>query len=166
MNLLIFAGFAAYLVFVAALFLGISLVLSHVSGWGKLAIRYRRTGPVEGTTWSFQSVQFGKGFYQGHYGSCITVVANSEGLGLSVLPLFRPGHPPLFIPWSDICVQQKKQFLVFNRVGLSFTTTPSVLFWISERLAKRIQAAAGLAWFEEDADEPQRQQETLDSHQE
>ena len=45
------------------------------------------------------------------YAGCITFTPDGKGLGLSVLILFRVGHPPLFIPWNAIEVKEEKKFL-------------------------------------------------------
>ncbi len=37
-----------------------------------------------------------------NYSSCLTVYVSKDGLYLSVWPMFRLGHPPLFLPWSAI----------------------------------------------------------------
>lgn len=39
---------------------------------------------------------------------------NKEGLGISVLFLFRPFHPPLFIPWDQINIGERSRLLLFE----------------------------------------------------
>lgn len=73
-------------------------VLASKSGWSKLARQYRATGPVEGTRLERVSISVGRLYFR----SKGIVVGNTEGVYLSLLPVFRPFHPPLFIPWKDL----------------------------------------------------------------
>ncbi len=123
-------------------------VISIISGWRQLARRYRLTNPVSGTTWRFQSAGM-RCYSESGYGHCLTVTANEEGLGLSLFLPFRIGHPPLFVPWSEILVSQVRRFLFFNRVRLEFPEVPSVWLEFNTRLAGKIQQAIGQDWFEE-----------------
>ena len=43
------------------------------------------------------------------YNGVLTVGVNPAGLYLAVMPLFRPGHPPLFIPWPDVTVGSEQR---------------------------------------------------------
>lgn len=123
-------------------------VFSVLGGWGKLGQRYRRLTPIAGTTWWLQSAGMHR-YFDVNYGSCLIVTVNKDGIGLSVLFPFRPGHPPLFIPWSDVLVAQVKRFVFFSGVRLTFPEEPSVRIDISTRLARKVQLAVGHVWFEE-----------------
>lgn len=78
----------------------VSLLISLFSGWGQLAKYYRTenipTGKSLGNYW----LLMGPANYRG----VTTIQPSSEGLYLSILLLFRLGHPPLLIPWRDIRV--------------------------------------------------------------
>ena len=78
-----------------------------------------------------------------HYGSCLNVGADPAGVKISVLFPFRPGHPPLLIPWSEISVASRRKFLFIRRVKLLLGREEQIPFVISGGLADRIQAAAG-----------------------
>lgn len=118
------------------------LLIARLTGWAAWTEFYRASSPFTGTRWRFQSIQTR---WLTHYGNCVTVGANEEGLYLAVLILFRIGHPPLFIPWRDVSVGTKK-CLFGNVVELRFQATPAAPVYLSERLAQRIAAAAGSAW--------------------
>ena len=45
------------------------------------------------------------------YKNCLTVYNSPEGLFISVFPLFRLGHPPLFIPRAEIHNPTIRRFL-------------------------------------------------------
>ncbi len=51
------------------------------------------------------------------YRSCLTVHRSAEGLFLSVLLPFRPGHPPLFIPWNAVRNATSRRILWVERVA-------------------------------------------------
>ena len=40
--------------------------------------------------------------FASNYSSVLNVVVSFEGIALRVFPLFRPGHPPLIIPWDAV----------------------------------------------------------------
>lgn len=85
------------------------VLLSLLSGWHSLARRYASQHADEVGTIGFQSASFGLASYR----FCLTIGATADGL---TLPLFRPGHPTLAIPWPDLRYE-RRQFL-----SLSFDT--------------------------------------------
>ena len=91
-----FLLFAAVFV---AFWCAICALIARLSGWATLAQRYRFSDTFHGRKWRFRSAIFGS---SGSYGGVLTVGADSQGLYLAVMPLFRVGHPPLFIPWQDV----------------------------------------------------------------
>lgn len=121
----------------------ILFVVGRLSGWSTLAGRFRLASTFAGATWEFRSARMRWTF---HYGNCVTVGANASGLMLSVLFPFRPGHPPLFIPWSEILVAERRKILFFRRVQLLLGREEQIPLVISGRLSDCIQAAAGPNW--------------------
>jgi hypothetical protein len=94
-------AFAAVLGFVVIWCVTLSLV-ARFSGWGKLAELYPAAEPPAGRVFRWQAGRIGWSDYNG----CLTITVGPAGLGLAVLGLFRPGHPPLLIPWSSLRVVQ------------------------------------------------------------
>lgn len=139
--------FATFPYWFGGLGAGICLLIATVGGWRRLAVHYRRTSLIAGTTYWFQSAAMRR-WITASYGNCLVVTVNDEGIGLSIIFLWRLGHPPLFIPWPDILANQERWLFFFKRVRLSFSLEPSVRMWISTRLARKIQAAVGRDWFE------------------
>jgi hypothetical protein len=74
--------------------------------------------------------------------------ANDEGIGLAVLWPFRLGHPPLFIPWSEMNMSQVNWLYLFPLVRFDFEQEPSVALFIEPKLARKIQEAIGQSWFQ------------------
>ena len=118
------------------------LLIARLTGWARLADSYQAATPFTGKRWRWQSIQTR---WLTHYGNCVTIGANAEGLHVSLLFLFRIGHPQLFIPWREISVKPVKGWLC-RGVELRFSGAPAIPVYISERLAQRIAAAAGGAW--------------------
>jgi hypothetical protein len=95
----------------AGMWLAICLLLSHLGGWSSLVPNFRSNQPVLGTRTRFVSGSMGHRLLPVSYGNCLFVTVNEEGIGLSILFLFRVFSPPLFIPWSEVeSVEQKKAF--------------------------------------------------------
>lgn len=82
-------------------------LIAKLGGWSRLAKRYRTEEAPEGTLHGSVSARIGLASYNGML-SCVT---NEFGLFLKPMVLFRCGHPPLFIPWSEFHDARKSQFL-------------------------------------------------------
>ncbi len=100
-----------FLVFFPLLWCGVLLILSQVGGWSTLAAYFRTNVPPRGKKFSMQSGQLGIV----SYGSCLTITVDEAGIFLAVFPLFRLGHPPLFIPWQEFHSLRERRML-FRRV--------------------------------------------------
>lgn len=128
--------------FVVALWFVVGIAVSFLSGWAELARIYRLAGEFSGNRWRLQSGQMR--LLMG-YNNCLTVGANRQGLHVATFFLFRAGHPPLFIPWSDISVRKGKS-LWLKWSEFRFRQAPSVWVRLNERLSKRIEDSTGPAW--------------------
>jgi hypothetical protein len=121
------AGFAAF-------WCGIVWLIATVGGWHSLARVYRSQLPFSGHTWRFRSGRMG-GFAK--YNGVLTVGVNSAGLYLAVFPLFRPGHPPLFIPWHDITVSSERRF-IGTFVVFTFRQAPNASLALWEPFGREV----------------------------
>ncbi len=115
---------------------------ARICGWSALARRYRLEGRFEGKRRHFRSGKIGWGNYNG----CLTVGANSDGLFLSVMVLFRVGHPPIFIPWAELKPRIRKMWLVGEMMELNVEQTPRTKILLPGKLAKQLAADANKAW--------------------
>ena len=106
-------------------------LLSRASGWGRLARRYESNRRFEGKTSRWQSARVG--FI--HYNRVLTFTQMDDGLGLTPMPLFSAGHPPLFIPWKAISYGGKKRsyfvamdaFWMGEVKPVEFLTAPGII---------------------------------------
>jgi hypothetical protein len=79
-------------------------LIARMNGWNHLATLYSaNAGEFQGRKWYLQSGRM-RGW--GRYKGALTLGANDRGLYLAVVLPFRPGHPPLFIPWESIDIRQ------------------------------------------------------------
>ena len=122
--------------------IGIGLLIARIGGWAALAAAYSHSGEFQGERLRFQTAQVRWGT---NYGGCLTIGANHRGLFLSVLFLFRIGHPPLFIPWTDISVSDPKGRW-FSYVELRFRRAPSIPLRVSEQLTRWLADRAATSW--------------------
>ena len=132
--------------FIILFVLGLLFLLGHLiarlGGWTTLSALYRFQGSFLGTCWRFQSAQMR---WLLGYNNCLTIGANPQGLYLSMLFLFRVGHPPLLIPWTDISIHSRAGR--FSRsVEFRFVQAPRIPFRVSESFCRKIAEAAGTAW--------------------
>jgi len=123
-----------------SLWVGVSLLMSLIGGWAFLRRRFRLSGTFKGKRWSYQSGQMR--FIAG-YRNCLTLGANDEGLYMATSLLFRIGHPPLLIPWSQITVDSKNEYL---GVRFKLGPYPWVSLWLNDHLTNDLKHAAGASW--------------------
>lgn len=104
-----------YLLLIPFVWCGLSWLLSRLSGWHRLAVRYRRTEPINGESAALRSGKIGPVTYH----SSLRFQINEEGLGISVGLLLRMGHPPLFIPWKEFHRVSEDDLMYSHRVKAS-----------------------------------------------
>lgn len=88
-----------------------TFIFAAVSGWRQLAQNYPAGGAVPSPLKYFVWGQVGRIYYR----KCLNVGGDERGLYLVPFFVFRPFHPPLFIPWSEIQARTQERFL-FMRV--------------------------------------------------
>jgi hypothetical protein len=76
----------------------VTLLLSRVGGWSRLAERFPAPEQPEGRRFRSQSARLGLV----NYNRCLTITISKAGLCLSMTPIFRVGHRPILIPWKEI----------------------------------------------------------------
>lgn len=118
------------------LFVGVLLLAQYWSGWGTLSEVYtsaRDFRPNE--KWTFLSAWMGVREGDTLLGvekplfslrNCLNIAVNEAGLRLSLFPMFRLFHPPLFIPWDHVSTQVHSGILR-DWVELRFREAPSVV---------------------------------------
>lgn len=75
------------------------------------------------------------------YNGVLHLGADPIGLHLSLAPGFGFGHPPLYIPWSEITATAERRRLA-GAVRFGFRRQPSVPLRVARRLAEQLQAAS------------------------
>lgn len=109
---------------------------SKITDWDKLALKYRTSDRPDNKLMRAVQIHWSSSMMAGNI---YTLEATSKGMYLGVLFLFRPGHPPLHIPWSDIKTTTVRRTFR-NRVQMSFGSGVSKPFEISESVAKKLKA--------------------------
>ena len=71
------------------------------------------------------------------YGNAVRMVTAQDALYLSMLFLFRIGHPPLCIPWNEFQFARAK-FLWLRYVVLTLGNEEKIPMRISERMARKL----------------------------
>ncbi len=128
-------------------FVGMWVLVSYwialVGGWRLLAKRFRLQGTFTGQKWRMQSARMR---WLTQYNNVLTIGADSAGLFMVPLFLFRAWHPPLFVPWSEITSVRETRFLFIKFVEMRLGRVEEVPFRIWASMAAKIQAAAGPEW--------------------
>jgi hypothetical protein len=122
----------------------VSYVIGQLSGWVSLSRRFRDRGTFYSYQWPFQSVRMRT--LWGTYSNCANFGADEAGLYMAVFPIFRIGHPPLFIPWAEIQVVSGNLGLIFKKRKLLLGRHELIPLVVSVSLAEKLKEAAGQAW--------------------
>jgi hypothetical protein len=69
-----------------------------------------------------------------NYNSVLHVGVQPEGLHLSVMALFRVGHPPLLIPWDEITDVRRRTMLWYTLYALRIGTPHAVTVRVPENV--------------------------------
>jgi hypothetical protein len=99
----------------------LSAFLSFVGGWQTLAKHYRSKRRRSGELFSFSTMILGSAFFPMSYRACMMIRIDSEGIALSVFPLFRFFHPSLFIPWNAVVACRQERFWLLKCATLELT---------------------------------------------
>lgn len=128
------------LLLVMAFWCAVCFATSALGGWHSLARHYRQLRSFDGKRWHSSSGSMGLASYS----LFLTVGADSEGLFLAVSFPLRLGHPPLFIPWSEVASIEPYRFLGFPMVRFRFRQAPKVSLTVSRELALAIGKESSL----------------------
>ncbi len=117
----------------------VSFMFSIVTGWNKLAERYRTYNKPDFKLFRAVQVTWGSPLMAGN----IYIMGSSnKGLYLGVLFPFRIGHPPLLIPWRDLRVEKVKSFMS-NKVVFKFKDGTARPLEIKENMAEKLIEGSG-----------------------
>lgn len=129
------------------LFVGLMLLTQSWSGWGTLSKVYGSTRDFRPRQrWTFISARMGIRRGDALLGvekplfslrNCLNIAVSEAGLRLSVFPLFRLFHPPLFIPWNHISAQNQSGMLS-NWIEFHFSGAPGVVLRIERSLGSHL----------------------------
>jgi hypothetical protein len=95
------------------------LLLSRVGGWHRLHEEFPERGDPAAI--GYRGVSGRVGLVS--YNQSLRVAATGDGLHLAVPSLFRPGHPPLFIPWRAMRRRERLRLLWQDSVRVEIGST-------------------------------------------
>jgi len=116
--------------------------LARASGWHTLAKYYQYHGPMKNRNFWHRTILMR---YRLSYELNTHIKVTNEGLYICLFFLFRPGHPKLFFPWSDITVNREK-WLCFRYFVYRFKEAPHIKMRMYESLGKKVAELAGEKW--------------------
>jgi len=126
-----------FLIVFPLFWMGIGVLISFW-GWRWLAAQYPEPRPFTGDYATGRSGAVG----MSRYNHVLRVGADSEGLALAVMFLFRVGHPPLFIPWEEVASVERGG-IFFHHVRLRFRRSRVAVLLHGRDLEDHLRAASG-----------------------
>jgi len=130
-------GLALFAILFALLWCASSFWVSWVSGWHSLVRRFKYQAEpyadIE-SSGSFASVYLR---YWSHYSGVVFLTAGEDALYVSIMFLFRVGHPPLRIPWGEIRFGRRK-FFFRTYIVLTLGNEEKIPMRISLRMARNL----------------------------
>ena len=129
-------------IFFVTLWCFICYVLSFLCGWQRLAARFRSDSPFDGFLKKHTSARM----RWVNFNRCLNIGANSEGLHLSVMILFRMGMPQLLIPWREIQAGKTTGVWIFKTSQLLLGAEERIKLAIRPALMDELSTAAGSNW--------------------
>jgi hypothetical protein len=125
-------------VFTALVWCAVLALSSWASGWRRLARAFGNPSLVAGTPTRFLSARIGHVEYSG----MLNAGAGDFGLALVPMWMFRPFHPPLFIPWTEMETEPLADTLS-SGMRLAFPSVRGVRLRISGRTLKLVRPYLG-----------------------
>lgn len=99
---------------------GVLHLLSTISGWGVLAIRFPDQSEIARRTFRFCSIKIGGV----NYGSCCRIDECLSGLRVNVFLLFRFRHATIFLPWDKLSAGKWRRSIFGGLVQLKIKDSP------------------------------------------
>lgn len=128
-----------FLIFFAAIWLGVTHLISRAAKWPVLEERFPDRPETETVSMRMQS-----GMIKSPSGApvtmsgCLRLEICPTGLRVSVWRIFAPFSSPVFVPWSQI-TPSKSKAAMFARVDLAFGRPEITTLIVSERTARIIE---------------------------
>jgi hypothetical protein len=131
---------------IAIIFIAIAVLFGYLegvtTGWTGLIRNFPDTAGPYPYQWRTQGI----GLDNWARYDIVKIGADKAGLHIGGGLLHRVGHPPLFIPWSEIQVVPGEHRGILKRRTLILGRNESVRIRISVSLAERLSKAAGQFW--------------------
>lgn len=131
------------------LILGALFFFSRAEGWHELHKYYPVRDPYQGRWLGKDLDDMHVQFNHSETVNAINVGADSQGMYLSVSMVFRPFHPPLFIPWSDVAgvgVKEVPWLKKDNLVKFTFAMNPNIPVYLDPSFAEEIENLSQGQW--------------------
>lgn len=130
--------FAIFPLALGTMFFLVGNLLAALGGWKALAAAYPPTEEPPGERFAWRSMRIG----WVNYNNCVNLVAGRFGLHFSMVFLLRLGHPPFYVPWSEITVTCQKGW-IFEYIQFYARKAPGVRLRLLRGQAEQILRAAG-----------------------
>lgn len=131
-------GGPLFIGFFIGMWLGISILLSYVSGWKELAKYYVYAGQTVPKMKLIHSASMRNVSYR----SVLSLGGNAEGLCLEIMFLFAVSSPKLFIPWTDMTIARNENWLD-AALEMRFIKVPGIDLRIPGELESFLQGLSG-----------------------
>jgi hypothetical protein len=133
-----FGRVIGFVLFFVVVWCTVCVLVSSLAGWFALARRFKKQSEPSGeirTAGPFFYAVYMR--FWGQYSSVLRLTAASDALYVSIMFLFRIGHPPLRIPWEEIRFGRTK-FFFRTYLMLTLGSEEKIPMRISLRMARNL----------------------------
>jgi hypothetical protein len=135
----------SFILLFAGLWIGVTFLLSYLSGWAFLAEHYRAARPFAGRYERVSSSQMGPLGPLGGGRNALYAGVDPDGLHLRMFILFRVNCRDLCIPWPEIAVTRGRAYFS-DYIEFHFRRAPKIGVRIYGKAGEAIKTLAGPAW--------------------
>lgn len=140
-TLIVVASIAGFLVVFPVFWICVVWLISRLSGWSRLALKYAAVRPASGEVFGLVSARLR---LFSSYGNCLTVTVSGSGIHIATWGVFAFGHRPLFLPWDAMArlIQRRGIFGRTTTIYLNSAGGGPAITVYGSRLADAIARAA------------------------
>lgn len=142
-------GMRNCLIIIGMMVVGILYLGSRLSGWHQVARCYPAFNSYQGEWIGRDLEAMAVRFNNADSENAIHLGADRQGLYFSMGIMFRPFHPPIFVPWNDVTgmgIKEVPWLKKMNLIKFTFELIPDIPVYVDTDTAREIEKLSQGRW--------------------